>query len=158
MTVGEFSRVTSTTSGAVKRLQVRTAINSMLWLTGIATPICFFASWLLQSSDPTTARVIAGVGVLPIIVAVYGFIWLLHRNPEKLQSEEFQVQHQVLQVVQARGDLDPKMLVSMIRAVVEHRPTAISSSGASRRRLPGSAPDRATDTASGSGRDRPEGR
>lgn len=102
-------RVGHLSQKAVRGLRVRSALNPMLWLCAIATPLCFTSSYFFREHDFISYALIA-IGVLPILISCIGFLFFMFKQPEKLQSEDYQLQHETLQIiqVQSRGlRLDP---------------------------------------------------
>ncbi|MBA6222826.1 hypothetical protein H4J51_01650 [Colwellia sp. MB02u-18] len=73
-----------------------------LWLTGISTPICFSGAYIFQNSSPVF-EILISVGTFPIISACLGFIFFAIFKPEKLQSEDYQIRHESLQIIQQKS-------------------------------------------------------
>ena len=97
---------------AARSLRVRSALNPMLWLTGIVTPVCFTAAYALASVPPLCWTLV-GLGALPILATCAGFGYFVLRNPAKLQSEDYQLRHESLQLIQARGGPIPLEMTSI---------------------------------------------
>lgn len=89
-------------NSAAVALHVRSALNPMLWLTGIGTTICFFAAYIFRSSE-TLTTILVVVGTLPIIFTCFGFAYFAMCKPEKLQSEDYQIRHESLQIIQQKS-------------------------------------------------------
>jgi hypothetical protein len=87
---------------AARSLRVRSALNPMLWLTGIVTPICFPAAYVFRFM-PTLCCILVGLGALPVLVTCAGFVFFAVKNPAKLQSEDYQIRHESLQLIQSKG-------------------------------------------------------
>ena len=81
---GEFSL------SAVQRLHIRSALNPMLWLCGISTPLCFFFAFVFRL-NPDLQFWLVIAGLVPIGVACLGFVGFAIFRPEKLQSEDLWV-------------------------------------------------------------------
>ena len=80
----EIGQILSQTVG---KLRVKSALNPILWLCGIVVvPVLIF---------------------LPVSVAVLGFLVLLVFDRDKLQSEDFQIRKQSLELIQEKGDPVP---------------------------------------------------
>ena len=91
---------------AAGKLHVRSALNPLLWLTAISSPVCFGAGYLFQENS-LLSGILVGVGVFPIIVACLGFCYFACKKPEKLQSEDYQIRHESLQLIQQKsGDIE----------------------------------------------------
>ena len=87
---------------AAQRLQVRSALNPMLWLCGIATPLCFCAAYLFQA-DEILRNWLVIAGLVPVGVTCLGFVGFALFRPEKLQSEDYQLRHESLQLIQHKA-------------------------------------------------------
>jgi hypothetical protein len=91
---------------AATKLHVRSALNPLLWLTGIATPLCFISGYALKDSSPIFEILIVA-GLLPMTVTCFGFCYFAMFKPEKLQSEDYQIRHESLQLIQQKsGDIE----------------------------------------------------
>ncbi len=114
-----FNAVARSASAAAQRLRVRSALNPMLWLTGIATPMCLAAAYVFREHvNLLTVLVIAGLA--PIAVTCLGFVYFALAKPEKLQSEDYQIRHETLQLIQAKTGsvaLDPTSLTAIANPV-----------------------------------------
>ena len=90
------------------KLRVRSALNPILWL-------CFVISMpgvlllAVVESFPSWAVVVIS---LPILVACTGYIILLLKDPDKLQSEEYQISKQRLELALEKGASAPELLLS----------------------------------------------
>jgi membrane protein implicated in regulation of membrane protease activity len=87
---------------AAHRLHVRSALNPVLWLTAIATPVCFTAAYLFRFNGPILWALIVA-GFLPIMAVVLGFCYFAIVEPGKLQSEDYQLRHETLQIIQQKS-------------------------------------------------------
>ena len=86
---------------AVERLTVRSALNPILWLCGLVTiPSILVASYM--ASVPTWLVLLA---CSPVAVALFGFLFLLFVDRDKLQSESYQLRKQGLELIEEKGDL-----------------------------------------------------
>ena len=87
---------------AAQRLHVRSALNPVLWLTAIATPVCFTAAYAFRFNGLILYALII-VGCVPIAVAALGFFYFAIVEPGKLQSEDYQLRHETLQMIQQKS-------------------------------------------------------
>ncbi len=87
-------------SAAIK-LHVRSALNPMLWLCSIATPFCLFFAYLFRDYSVFSIVLIV-VGLFPVVITCLAFIGFAIFRPEKLQSEDYQIRHESLQVIQSK--------------------------------------------------------
>ncbi len=86
----------------------------MLWLTGIATPLCLGGALLVPGTP--FAWVLVALGALPILPACVGFAYFARKHPEKLQSEDYQLRHETLQLIQAKTgyiSVDPTSIAAI---------------------------------------------
>ncbi len=91
---------------AAKTLNVKSALNPLLWLTAISTPVCFGGAYLFKDTSPIF-EILAGTAILPIFITCLGFCYFAIVKPEKLQSEDYQIRHESLQFLQQKsGDVN----------------------------------------------------
>lgn len=95
-----IERVTQGSQNAAVRLQVRSALNPLLWLCAICTPLtfgfAFFSSGAIQIA-------LLSIGSLPIVCACGAYIYLMFASPDRLQSEDYQLKRQALQMIYEKG-------------------------------------------------------
>src|SRR5947209_2011205 len=96
-----FDDLAKLTQTATQRIFVRSALNPMLWLCGIVTPLFIWASILLKDF-PFLRNSFAIMAVIPVLVTCAGFIFFAVCKPDKLQSEEYQIRHETLQLIQQK--------------------------------------------------------
>ena len=84
---------------AAEKLRVRSALNPLLWLSAVVTAP---GLPLLTFSDPFRVWV-AAVVLLPPVTACVCYVILLFRDPDKLQSEEYQINKQLLEIAREKG-------------------------------------------------------
>ena len=73
----------------------------MLWLVGIVTLPCFTLAYFVRSV-PLLLYTLVIVGVVPVLTTCGGFAYFALRSPEKLQSEDYQLRHEELQLRQQK--------------------------------------------------------
>lgn len=112
---------------AATKLNVKSALNPLLWLTAIATPLCFTAAYTFKEFSPVF-EILSFVGILPILVACIGFCYFALFKPEKLQSEDFQIRHESLQLIQKKSG-EITVLASSIEQIVNPAAPALVSKG-----------------------------
>jgi len=95
------------------RLTVRSALNPILWLCGITSvPVACITAW--------TGNVFWWTGFLiggPIALAMLGFLYFMFRDPDRLQSEDFQMQARTLEYMEQKGMNGPQP-VTLLHGVV----------------------------------------
>src|SRR5690348_11310266 len=88
---------------AASRLTVRSALNPLLWLCAIIS-LPFVLLGAIFHTDRLAMSLLFGMGFVGLgatVVIAIRFAWT---QPEKLQSEDYQLRQQSLQVLQsARG-------------------------------------------------------
>lgn len=94
---------------AVARIEQRSAMNPMLWLTGISLPILIGAAYLFRD-QPELCHLFAYTALGVVAVAVFVYIYLLFRKPEKLQSEEFQLKQAAINYCERTQSAPEKMI------------------------------------------------
>ncbi|MEK9509443.1 hypothetical protein WI460_14700 [Gemmatimonadota bacterium Y43] len=93
-----LERLFSSGSEASRGLQVKSVLNPLLWLSGIVLPICLIAA--SQFPEPGIRLALVVSGLVPPGLTCLGFVYFAIRNPDKLQSEDFQIRVQTLQMRQ----------------------------------------------------------
>jgi len=96
-----IDRVAHIAQTAGEKLRVRSALNPALWLCAISTPTCFFFAYFFQDTPGIRNCLLIG-GLVPIAVSCLGFVGFAIFRPEKLQSEEYQIRHESLQIIQQK--------------------------------------------------------
>ena len=76
---------------------VRTAINPLLWLAGIGTPLAFVLAFL--AGDTWFRVALFTTGFLLLAVTVLAYFILLFRDPDRLQSEEYRLRQRELAII-----------------------------------------------------------
>lgn len=83
------------------KLRVKSALNPALWMCGIISlPIFLISTW--TDKFPLLLQVVASA---PIFVTIFGFLFLLFFDRDKLQSEEFQIQKKSLEIIEQSDGL-----------------------------------------------------
>ena len=101
MSESEFiERVTQATQDAGVRLQVRSALNPLLWLCAISTPLTLGYSYF---SSGSIQIVLLMIGALPIVCACGAYIYWMIVAPDRLHSEDYQLKRQALQMIHEKG-------------------------------------------------------
>ena len=86
------------------RLRVKSALNPMLWLCAIVTiPGLVY----MGLSDKDAPLLIQLTITSPVLFSLLGFLFLLLFDRDKLQSEDYQIRKQTLELVQEKGDEFP---------------------------------------------------
>jgi hypothetical protein len=80
---------------------VRTAINPLLWLVGLTTPLAFVLAAII--SDQVIRLAFIGFGALLVFATVVIYIIFMYRDPDRLQSEEYRIRQRALQILYRKG-------------------------------------------------------
>lgn len=90
------------------RIRVKSALNPILWICAIIGAPCFLVI-LVKDEPPLFINCIlcSVVGV-----ALFGFLFLLFFDRDKLQSEDYQLKKRELEMVQEKGDVRPQVLLN----------------------------------------------
>ena len=122
-----FENIGQHSQTAATKLHVRSALNPLLWLTGIATPLCFTGAFTFKDSSPIF-EVLIFSGLLPIVITCIGFGYFALFKPEKLQSEDYQIRHESLQLIQQKcGQIE--IPVASLEQIVNPSSPALESKG-----------------------------
>jgi hypothetical protein len=97
-----LERVARLAVTAAERLHVRSALNPMLWLSAIASPICFIFAYVFRDI-PAVRDLLIYSGMTPIAATCVGFFGFAIFKPDKLQSEDYQLRHETLQIIQQKS-------------------------------------------------------
>jgi hypothetical protein len=97
-----LEKIVANAQSAVTSLRVKSALNPMLWMCGIVSLPCFVLSYLAHGIEPL-ATMLVYVGTAPILVGLIGFLYFMIYAPEKLQSEDYQIRHETLELIRQKG-------------------------------------------------------
>lgn len=93
-----IERVTKGAQDSAVRLQVRSALNPLLWLCAICTPVTFGLAAFARG--PIQLALLA-IGALPILCACSAYLYWMLKSPDRLHSEDYQLRRQALQMIYA---------------------------------------------------------
>jgi hypothetical protein len=122
-----FDNIFANARSAASSLRVRSALNPMLWLCAIVSLPCFVLSYMLHGTEPLASMLIY-IGAAPIGATILGFLYFMVMAPEKLQSEEYQLRHETLELIRQKGEsvaIEP----SSLEAIANPSHHAISHRG-----------------------------
>jgi hypothetical protein len=97
----------------------------MLWLCAIISLPCFLGAFLFHGIEPL-ATILAWSGVAPIAVTCLQAVYFAIVCPEKLQSEEYQLRHETLEVIKQKGspiEISPSSLEAISNPVLRALPS-----------------------------------
>src|ERR1017187_149954 len=101
--------ITSKIVEAGGKLRVRSALNPILWLCAIVSMPCAMA---LAFSERQSYWLVV-LALFPVATALFGFVFLLFVDRDKLQSEDYQIRKQSLELIEEKGDLGPTVIESI---------------------------------------------
>ena len=79
----------------------KTAVQPLLWLCGTFSLGCFII--LLFVKDLWLQRGIFLVGLSPVVLFIFAYIYFMFKDPDRLHSEEFQLKRRSLGIVESKG-------------------------------------------------------
>ena len=88
------------------KLSVKSALNPILWLCAIISIPSLVISGFLGATPTWLIFLILS----PVCVAMLGFLILLFIDRDKLQSEEYQLKKKSLELIQEKGDTEPRII------------------------------------------------
>jgi hypothetical protein len=97
-----FDRFIANAQSAAASLRVRSALNPMLWLCAIVSLPCFVLAYFAHGIEPL-ATVLVVLGAAPIAATIIAFLYFMIASPEKLQSEDYQIRHETLELIKEKG-------------------------------------------------------
>jgi hypothetical protein len=80
---------------------VRTAINPLLWLVGLTTPLAFILIALI--SDQLIRMTLIIFAAAPVLTTLVVYIIFMYRDPDRLQSEEYRIRQRALRILYRKG-------------------------------------------------------
>ena len=92
--------ITTKVAEAGGRLTVRSALNPILWLCFIVTLPALVA---IPFAGPYTT-LLTILSVAPVSTAIFGFLFLLFFDRDKLQSEDYQIRKRSLELIEQKGE------------------------------------------------------
>lgn len=82
-------------------IRVRTAVNPLLWLVGLITPLIFITAIVI---DDRPIRIgLLAFAALPIIVTIIAYFIFMFRDPDRLQSEDYRIRQRAIQLLYRKG-------------------------------------------------------
>tara|TARA_A100000171_G_C2104314_1_gene131442 strand:+ start:182 stop:556 length:375 start_codon:yes stop_codon:yes gene_type:complete len=79
----------SSIQASVERVTAKGAMNSLLWLAGIVCPLSLV---MLYFAPADTRWVYQFLVIIIVISVIAAFAWLLFKDPNRLQSEDYQIE------------------------------------------------------------------
>jgi len=105
------------------KLSVKSALNPVLWLCAIVSipSLVTLIIYLCINREPAIWLISLFIFLIsfPILLVGVGFIFLLFRDRDRLQSEEYQIQKQTLEMSQQKGEQKPTVIEATSVEVVQ---------------------------------------
>ncbi|MGJ0451929.1 MAG: hypothetical protein ACR65T_01665 [Methylocystis sp.] len=79
-------------------VRVRNALNPMLWTTAVVFPTSLLAAYFFRD-DVVLKYALAAFGAIPVLVTIISYFIFLFKDPDRLQSEEYLLRHQAMQIL-----------------------------------------------------------
>jgi hypothetical protein len=106
---------------ALGRLSVKSALVPFLWLCVTMTPVCFFAAYEFRMYDREITVWLLRLGATPPLVTLLIGLGFSIFKPALLQSEDYQLRAQSLQLLQGRKRhevIDPDAVIALANPVL----------------------------------------
>jgi len=87
---------------SISRHITKSVMTPMILVLGIAVPLCFLFAYLLRD-DPFIKYPLIIVGGLTVLVTCGMNLYFALTKPERLQSEDYQIQQQTLQMISKKA-------------------------------------------------------
>src|SRR5208282_3286026 len=97
----KFDEIIKTGLWRLDVIKVRTAVNPLPWLVGLTTPLSFVTAVII--TDRLVRIGLLAFATLPIIVTIVAYFIFMFRDPDRLQSEEYQLRQRALRMLYRRG-------------------------------------------------------
>lgn len=86
---------------SIERVSVKSALNPVLWICGLISVPSIISIGLTQNPS----WVIVTLAITPVAIALIGFLYFMFSDPDRLQSESFQLRKQALELIEEKGSL-----------------------------------------------------
>jgi hypothetical protein len=116
-----LERISHTAESAAMHLRVRSALYPALWMCGIVTPVSLVGAF---AAEGMAQALFFGVAVIPVVLSGVGFLYFMIKDPDRLQSEDYRIQKQALELIEEKGGKIPVALAS-VQAIANPRPKAL---------------------------------
>lgn len=88
---------------SIERVTVRNVMNPVLWICGlISAPAAIAVGF---SANPGWVLISLAIG--PVAIALFGFMYFMFKDPDRLQSESYQLRKQALELIEEKGSFAP---------------------------------------------------
>lgn len=114
-----FERIARFAQEAAVSLNVRSAVNPCLWLCAVISVPALTAACFVAGTLQTMLLILASI---PIVIFAIGYVYFMITDPDKLQSERYQIQKRALEMIHEKGGAIPiePTSISAITNPTEH--------------------------------------
>lgn len=89
------------TQSHIERVHVKNVMNPLLWICGLVSAPSAIA--VAVSSAPTWVPM--ALATVPVAVALLAYVYFMFTQPDRLQSEGYQLRKQALELIEEKGSL-----------------------------------------------------
>ncbi len=89
------------TQSHIERVHVKNVMNPLLWICGLVSAPSAIA--VAMSSAPTWVPM--ALATVPVAVSLLAYIYFMFTQPDRLQSEGYQLRKQALELIEEKGSL-----------------------------------------------------
>lgn len=86
---------------SIERITVKNVLNPVLAVCGLISLPAMFA--LAYAPNPSWVHILLALG--PVAVALIAFLFFMVKDPNRLQSESYQLRKQALELIEEKGNL-----------------------------------------------------
>lgn len=86
----------------LETVRVKTALNPLLWLVGLTTPLALLAASVVP--DQAVRLALLAFAALPVVATISAYIYFAIKDPDRLQSEEHLIRQRALQILGRKGE------------------------------------------------------
>ncbi len=123
-----FNKIGQMTQSAAHKLHVKSALNPMLWLCAIMTPVLLTFAYCFRNIIQIM-NLLVFVAITPVGLTCLGFAFFAIFKPDKLQSEDYQIRHESLQIIQQKDG--QKIIQSTVLEAIANPETPSLTNGGS---------------------------
>lgn len=89
------------TQSHIERVHVKNVMNPLLWICGLVSAPSAVA--VAMSTVPTWVSMV--LATVPVAVALLAYVYFMFTQPDRLQSEGYQLRKQALELIEEKGSL-----------------------------------------------------
>jgi hypothetical protein len=89
------------TQSHIERVHVKNVMNPLLWICGLVSAPSAIA--VAASAAPTWVPM--ALATVPVAVTLLAYVYFMFTQPDRLQSEGYQLRKQALELIEEKGSL-----------------------------------------------------